>query len=565
MRARGLVALVIVLGILGGGGYLLRQRLAGAAAKPETPVYATAQVTQGPLVADVLGFGPLQPDFLAPLQAPTSGTVDSVQVHQGDVVHKGELLAKLSNPGLAAKIQQDQATVQRDLQALASSLGVPVDQALQSAVGGGIPVTAPQTGRTVTLNVAVGDSVKQGASLAKIVDDARVVIQTGLVAYDYQVAAVGDPVMVHFDAFAGDGVPGSLTSISPNATPQDGALVYPAVITLVNPGLLQPGLTGQATIQTAHGSFTLPDPVKISDYGQSTVVTSPVDGTVESLGVQANGWIKQGQVLLTLGGPAATSAIDQARAQVDQDQTALKQDEDTQAALTVISDLDGTVGNWFVQPGQTVNQGQPLGTIFNSQSMNLTIQVNELQVANVRPGEDVVVTSPGLPGKTFAAHVTGVDTMGNSQNGLATFGVHVAVDATTGLRPGMTADARIVVQSVQDAIQVPVEAVLQQGTQAEVEVLQDGRPAVVPVTVGLVNDQQAQITSGLHVGQTVITGMAGQSLPGLGQAGTTVTGGASGPAPGPTTPVAKGGVVTRPVTSAPIGSPVARPTPAGKG
>ncbi len=531
MRARGVVALLLVLGILGGGIYLARQRLTGAAAKPAAPQYATATVSQGPLVADVLGFGPLQPDFLAPLQASASGTVSQAMVQQGDVVHKGEVLAVLTDPQLGATIQKDQVTLQQDEQALASALGVPVARAMQDSVAaGGIPVTAPQTGRATEVDVQVGSAVKQGEVLAKIVDDSHVIIQAGLVSYDYQVASVGDRVTVRFDQFDGD-VAGTITSISPNPTPENGYLVYPATITLVNPGLLAPKDQGYLTIYTQTGQYTLPSEVSISDYGQSTVVSSPVDGTVENVTVQQNGWVQQGQDLMTIGGPSATTAIAQLRAQVTQDQTTLADDEQTQKDLTVVSTLDGTVGNWFVQTGQRVQQGQPLGTVFNSQSMNLTIQVNELQVANVHPGQQVVVTAPGLPGKTFTGRVTGVDTMGNTQNGLATFGVHIAVDATAGLLPGMTADARIVVQSVADAIQVPIEAVVQQGTQAEVELLQDGRPVAVPVTVGLVNDQDAQITSGLQAGETVITGMAGQSLPGLGQAGT-AAGSGTATAPG---------------------------------
>jgi HlyD family secretion protein len=562
MRVRGLVALLLVAGLLAGGGYYARRRLAAAAAQPAAPVYATAQVTRGPLVADVLGFGPLQPDFLAPLTAPTAGTVDQVFVHQGDVVHKGQVLAKLSNPELANRIQQDQVRLQKDLQALAAALGVPVDQALAASANvASIPVDAPQTGRVVKWHVAVGDSVHQGDTLAEIVDDSRVVIDTGLVPYDFQRAAVGDAVTVHFDDFAGEGVAGTITSISPNPVPDKGGFfVYPATITLVNPGLLQPGMQGEATIHTATGDYPLPKPVRITGYGQSTVVVSPVAGTVQGLAVQENGWVQKGQRLATLGGPDALTAVAQARAQVDADQTTLQEDQQTERQLTVTSDLDGTVGAWFVQPGQRVGQGQPLGTVFNSQSMNLTIQVSELQVANVQPGQQVIVTVPGLPGKTFRGRVTGVDTMGAVQNGLATFGVHIAVDATSGLRPGMTADARIVVQTVPDAVLVPVEAVIQQGSQAEVEVLRDGRPVAVPVTVGLVNDRYAQITSGLEPGETVITGMAQMpASPGASGPGELPPGKVPGPGPvpaagsgGPALPVpAVGAAAPPPVTKAP--------------
>lgn len=527
MRIRGVIGLLCVLGVIGGGVYYARQRLQATSAPP-APVYATALVSRGTLVADVMGFGALNADFQNPLRAPAQGTVKQVFVQQGDTVHSGEVLAILSNPNVANDVQKDQVTLQKDLATLAAALGVAPDQALSAATNTTIPVQAPQSGRLEQLKVSLGDSVKAGDELAEIVDDAKVVMDLPLVPYDAQSASVGDKVDVHFDQFAGE-VVGVITALAANPVPAGGettqgtssgqsglaSLVYPAVITLPNPGLLKPGLTGQVTIQTTKGSFVDPQPGTISGYGTSTVVNSPLDGTVTTLPATQGSWIHAGDTLLTLGGPAAANSVASLEAQVASDQTTLQQDQQTESELTMTSNLDGTVGSLNLQPGQQVNNGDYLGVVFNDKSMNLSIQVDELQVANVHSGQPVQITTPGLPGKVFQGQVVSVDTMGSNQNGLATFNVRIEVSNTSTLKPGMTADADIVVDTAKNALMVPVEAVLQQGNQAVVEVLQGGKPAVVPVSVGLVNDQFAQITSGLTEGQTVITGMAGQSLPGL--------------------------------------------------
>ena len=589
MRFRGVLALLCVLAVLGGGAYYARQRLRASAA-PSQPVYATAPVSRGDLVADVLGFGPLNADFQNPLRAPAQGTVQQVFVHQGDTVHSGAVLAILSNPEVANQVQTDQVALQRDLAHLADALGVPTDQALKAAVDTTIPVHAPQGGRLEQLKPALGASVKAGDELAQIVDDGKVVMDLALVPYDAQRAAVGDPVDVHFDQFAGD-VQGEITQISPNPVPASspsdlGApggtggsggqgtpawLVYPTVITLANPGLLKPGLSGQVTIHAANGAFVDPRPGTISGYGTSTVVNSPLDGTVTTLLVAQGAWVKQGDTLLTLGGPAAANSVAALEAQVASDQTTLQQDQQTQADLTMTSTLDGTVGFLNLQVGQRVNNGDYLGVVFNDASMNLSMQVDELQVANVHAGQAVQITTPGLPGKVFSGKVVSVDTMGQNQQGLATFNVRIEVTDTSSLKPGMTADARIAVDTAKNALLVPVEAVLQQGNQAVVEVLRDGKPAVVPVTVGLVNDQSAQITTGLTEGETVITGMAGQSLPGLsavpggkGSGSGSGQGGAKGTGPGS----GQSGGSARGGTPVPAGKPavaVAAAAPAGKG
>ena len=523
VRVRGLVALGLVLVALGGGAYYIRQRLV-AASKPAQPVYAVSRARRGTMVADVVGFGPLNPQFANGLQIPVSGTVVKVDVHQGSVVHRGEVLATLKNPTIVDTIQQDKVRLRRDEQALASTAGVSLSHVSQVQPNHGITVYAPQTGRVVNLKAAQGATLTSGQVLATVVDDAKVVMQVGLVPYDYQVAAVGDPVTVRFPQFAGH-VDGVITAISPNPMPNKGFVVYPAPIQLQNPGLVTPGLKGTVSIRTAHGTFTLPHSASVTGYGRSTVINAPVAGTVQSVGVQDNGWVTKGQPLLVIGGAGAVTAIEQAQATVAQDLTTLRIDEQHLKALTVRSRLNGVVGFLNLHAGESVRSGQFFGNVFNNSSMNLNINVDELQVANVHAGQPVEITSPGLPGRVFMGRVQNVASMGqNSQNGLATFSVGITVGHTSALKPGMTADARIVVRTVKNALLVPVWALIQQGTHTEVVVLHDGQPHSVLVKVGLVNSHWAQILSGLQVGDQVVTGMAAQSLP----AGTTSGSGATG-------------------------------------
>ena len=526
MRLSGVVALVVVVGALGAGAYYAKQRLAAATAPPP-PQYATATVTTGTMVADVLGYGSLNPVYESPLRVSASGQVQTIDVKQGDIVHTGEVLATLTNPQLVQQIATDKSNVQSALQTLANALDVPVSQAMAVSANTSIPVTAPQTGRVEQLSLAVGSSVKQGAIVATIVNDKQVEIDLNLVPYDAAHAQVGDPVQVRFAQFSGS-VSGVVSSIATNPVPGSSGFTYPTVVTLQNPGLLVPKMTGTMTITENGAPFPVPGTVTVSGYGQSTTVISPITGTVESLGAQDNAWVTQGQNLMSLGGPAAISAIDQDRQAVTNAQQTLQQAEQQQASLTVTSTLNGTVGFLFLQPGETVNSGALVAQVFNSQSMNLTIQVSELQIASVHTGQSVQVTTPGLPGKVFTGQVSSINTTGTSQNGLATFGVDISVASTSGLRPGMTADARIVIATVNNALLVPVVAVLPDGTGAEVEVLQNGKLEAVPVKVGLVNSTEAQILSGLQAGETVVTGAAGTVPTAVTGTATTGTGTAKG-------------------------------------
>lgn len=590
---RRIVSLVVVAALVAGGGYLVQRSLL-AGQRPPAPIYATARAFVGTMTADVVGFGPLQPVYLSTLQTAAGGTVTKVLVQAGQHVSKGATIALLSNPSLAAKIAQDQAKLSGDERILATTLGVPVQKALAAAASaGGVTATAPQSGRVVSVQVATGDSVTQGQPLVQIVDDSEVQVGLDLFPYDRARVAVGDPVQVHFNDFSGQ-VDGVVSQVAANPTPMGigqaglgstgstggtggasgttgaaGAgvvgpaaasnaltpyLSYPAVLILRNPGLLAPGMTGSAEVKTPAGWVGLTEPATVTGYKAQETVESPLAGTVVGVDVQPEQWVQKGQPLVAVGGAAAGTSIATLAANVQEDEATLQADQQEEQGLKVRSDINGEIAWLNARPGMRVGPNQPLGSIFDSSRMTLTIQVDELQVANVRQGQQVIVTSPGLPGRTFHGTVASVGAIGQNNGGLATFAVQIDISGTSALKPGMTADARIVIRTVPGALMVPVEAVVQSGSRAEVEVLDGGKPTFAPVRVGLVNDRYAQITSGLRQGEVVVTGAAGGFAPATSAGG----GGSRGSTAQPGRPATKAPRVqvapAKPATVSPAGA-----------
>jgi macrolide-specific efflux system membrane fusion protein len=93
----------------------------------------------------------------------------------------------------------------------------------------------------------------------------------------------------------------------------------------------------------------------------------------------------------------------------------------------------------------------------------------------------------------------------------------------TTVRPGMTADVTITIDSATNVLTVPAAAL--RGTTGDYTVLivgADGTPTAQPVQVGLVTNTTAEIKSGLTEGQAVVTGVANA------QTGTTPTTGGFG-------------------------------------
>jgi HlyD family secretion protein len=89
-------------------------------------------------------------------------------------------------------------------------------------------------------------------------------------------------------------------------------------------------------------------------------------------------------------------------------------------------------------------------------SMELRVQVDEADVAQVREGQDATFTVDAHPGRTFNAKVTRVRSASATTDGVVTYEAVLQVDnEDLSLRPGMTATADLTVQGVKNALLIP--------------------------------------------------------------------------------------------------------------
>ena len=93
--------------------------------------------------------------------------------------------------------------------------------------------------------------------------------------------------------------------------------------------------------------------------------------------------------------------------------------------------------------------------------MNLTIAVDELDVVQVEAGQSVTITVDALSGAELSGEVYRIAPVGTNSGGVTTYDVELTFDAAgTGVRSGMNATGEIEVASAQDALYVPVEALM---------------------------------------------------------------------------------------------------------
>ncbi len=105
----------------------------------------------------------------------------------------------------------------------------------------------------------------------------------------------------------------------------------------------------------------------------------------------------------------------------------------------------------------------PLVQIADVSQMTVTAQVNEVDISKLAVDQTATVTFSALPGTTMDARITHIATVATSGAeggaGVVTYSVELLIpNPDPSLKPGMTASATIVTQSVTDALIAPVAA-----------------------------------------------------------------------------------------------------------
>ncbi len=205
---------------------------------------------------------------------------------------------------------------------------------------------------------------------------------------------------------------------------------------------------------------------------------------------------------------AAKAAVSQAKAQLDLAQYNLD-------SATLKAPFDGIVSAVNADVGELASSGAggSIVSIVDPNDLRLDVSVDETDIANVAVGRDANVTFDALPSKTFPGRVVSIAPSASVQQGVATYLVSISLKNAAGVRPGMTGNADIVYARHDNVLLVPNRAVRTEGNRRVVSVLDGNKIVPHPVTVGISDDQNTEILSGLKQGDQVVIPVTSSVLP----------------------------------------------------
>lgn len=158
--------------------------------------------------------------------------------------------------------------------------------------------------------------------------------------------------------------------------------------------------------------------------------------------------------------------------------------------------------------GDVLIKNQAILDLPDLDSLTVKTRVREVELCKIQLGYPATIKVDAYPNLVLTGHVSAIGVLALSDpafGGEEKF-FEVIVALNTGdmkLRPGMTSRIVIHAAHVADAVTVPIHAIFEYAKQPYCHVLENGQFVIYPIEVGHCNEEWAEITSGIEVGQHV--------------------------------------------------------------
>lgn len=422
----------------------------------------TVTVSKGNIEVSLSGSGTVESASTSDLMSNVEGKITKAYFKEGDSIKKGDLLFEIDDTNAKLNIQKIQNQISQ----------AQLNTNSTNKTFSNLIVTAPISGKVTGLTASVGDGVNNGMSLLTITDTEHLQLDVPINLNDISSVKEGQKVQIHIqDLF--DTVTGTVTSIDNNTyTASNGGLVKNVVVSVTNPGRLSSGMTASADISTDNGVKSSCENAKF-EYANKQTVKVYASGTIEQLNVKENQHVQKGIALARLSNDDL---------QVSQMTNDLKvQDLGNQLAAAqkaledykIYSAIDGTLTTLSAEQGDSVKAGSALASIRNFNEMQFVISVDELDIEKVKVGQKASITIDALTETTkkpLSGEVIKKAMEGSSSNGVATYNVTIKINETQNLLAGMNANASIILNSAENVLKVPLEAITKMGDKAFVRI-----------------------------------------------------------------------------------------------
>ncbi len=168
----------------------------------------------------------------------------------------------------------------------------------------------------------------------------------------------------------------------------------------------------------------------------------------------------------------------------------------------VYANVSGTISLLQVTDDQQLLQNDVLFTVIEPKNLQLALQIGEENIANIKTGAKLTFTGSGFE-NTYAGEITAISAQAKS-TGTATVVQATAEikNADSSLKPGFNVKAKVIIQTIKDAIVLPYSAIVQNEKNEEyVYVIDQGTAKMREIKTGDAVKNGIIIQDGLQKGE----------------------------------------------------------------
>ena len=458
--------------------------------------YAETTPTRQDVSNSLSGTGTLNPANTYTVKSLVDGKILTGGFEEGDKVEEGDVLYTIDSSDASTNLEKASIALQQAQRSYDKTVDLQY-------------VRAEVDGTVSSLKVAKGDEVTSGQEVAVIRDSSKMLLNLLFPAADAANFSVGQSADVVLDGTF-ETLKGTITAVTGTDELSTGNLLVRTVTIRVNNA---GGLTtAQAATANVNGVSSIASATFA--YQAERTLTALASGTVSAINVQEGDAVSKGDILIELTGDDLTESIQSASESLRSAEISMQNQQDNMSNYTITSPISGTIIEKDAKQGDALTSGSTLCVIYDLSYLEMVINVDELQIGALSVGQKVQLTADAVTDKTYVGTVTRVSMKGSSSGGTTTYPITIRIDNTDGLRPGMNANAEIVVAEANNALVVPNAAVIRGGYVLVSKKSPSAANAVedmdapdgyvyVKVETGVSDDSYTEIKSGLQEDDTV--------------------------------------------------------------
>lgn len=451
----------------------------------------------GTIDSTISGKATVQPNDQYTVTSVVSGDVLNTYFEEGDVVTKDAIMYEIDSSDVDKNIESSDLNLRRAHKSL-NDLNDNISD---------LTIYSSHSGTTQNVTIKVGDNIQNGQVLAKVYDDSYMIIKIPFNETDANKISVGQEANVTLTTTNAE-LNGVVTKVSSSSYALSGYMrVKDIEIKVKNPGAIKVGDKGMALVGdiacNSAGTF---------EYLVNEEIKATASGKIVKLNIKNNEKITKGGVVAILDSEDLIKQRENSEIAIREAEIAKEKTLDALDNYTIKAPIEGTVITKDVKVGDKLDNTKgatQLAIIYDLSSLKFDMDVDELDIAKVKVGQEVVITADAVLGKTYNGVVEKININGTSSNGVTSYPVTVRITEFEDLLPGMNIDAEIVIEKAENILIIPSEC-LNRGNivyvKGEKTDKEDSAPEgykSVKVETGIANTSFVEIKSGLKEGETV--------------------------------------------------------------